>query len=348
MKKIIPLIIIIIIMIMNMTACSKTPTIKPYSKEGYALGTIISVTIYSDKKVEDVFFDELFAEMDKIEKKMTINEAVNSEVEQINEAAGKDFVKVSDETYFVIKESVDFTKSMDGKFDLTIGPLVKLWNIGFDNAKLPKDIDIEKAVALLGVDEVTLNEMDHSVKLERAGMMIDLGGIAKGYAADRLGELIKNAGYNSALINLSSSILCVGTKPENLPFKVGIRDPFKAAGSYVGVVSVENNTVDTSGTYERFIVEDGIIYHHILDPATGYAANNELLSISIITPKCIDSDALSTGVFIMGLEEGYKYIESLDDVEAIFVTGDKEIYITDGAKALFKLTAEEYKIVEMN
>lgn len=328
------------------SACSNNATFQAYSREGFTLGTILSITIYSKEKVKDEVFTEIFEKIDEIEKKMTINAQVNSEVEQINAAAGKDFVRVSDETYNLIKESVNFTKSTEGTFDLTVGSLVKLWNIGFDDAKVPAVADIQQSLELIGVDDVTLNETDKSIKLERAGMMIDLGGIAKGYAADVAAQMLIDQGYKSALINLSSSIWCVGKKPDGKLFKVGIRDPEGAQASYIGVVSVEDNTVDTSGTYERFFEDKGITYHHILDPATGYPAENDLYSVTILTPNCTTADALSTGIFIMGLEKGYEYIEQLEGVEAIFVTRDKEIYLTEGAKDMFKLTAKGYKIVE--
>lgn len=342
MKK--ELVLGMLIILLTFTGCSNTN--EKYSKEGFALGTFISLTIYSDQKVDDEVFDGIFNELNKIEATLTINADVNSEIEQINAAAGKEAVVVSDETFYVLKTAYDYTKKTEGKFDITVGALVKLWNIGFDNAKVPTVEEINNSLQNVGINEVNLNEEAHSVKLERAGMLMDLGGIAKGYAADRIAHILMDQGYERALINLGGNVLCMGVKPDGRAFKVGIRDPKGPPTSYLGIVTVQDNSVVTSGVYERSFVEGGVTYHHILDTVTGYPVNNNLESISIITKKSIDADALSTGVFSMGLEIGFDFVSQLEGVEAIFVTKDKKVVLTEGAKEIFELTAKDYELME--
>ncbi|PKM95545.1 MAG: thiamine biosynthesis protein ApbE [Firmicutes bacterium HGW-Firmicutes-1] len=341
MKKLVLSIMIIILILL--TSCNNN-SYQKYSKDGFVLGTIVSITIYSKEIVDAAEFKVLFDQLLEIEKKMTINKQVNSEVEQINKLAGKEAVVVSDETFYVIQKGVEYTKLTNNRFDITVGALVKLWNIGFENERVPTQNNIEESLALIGIDDVILNEKEHSVKLKRDGMMIDLGGIAKGYAADVMSKLMGEMGYQHAIINLGGNILCHGSKPEGEAFKIGIRDPYKTSEDYVGIVEKVNTAVVTSGIYERNFTENEIMYHHILDTSSGYPVNNELASVTIITQNSTYADALSTGVFSMGIEEGLEFTQQLDDVEAIFISTDKKIYMTTGAKKLFSYTGEGYQI----
>lgn len=343
MKKIV--MIWMIFILFAFTACGNR-SVEKYSKEGFALGTFNSITLYSDHKVGEEVFKEVFNQLNQIETTLTINAEVNSEIQQINVAAGKEAVTVSDETFYVIKTACEYTKKTEGRFDITVGSLVKLWNIGFDTAKVPSEEAIKFSLQNIGIDSVILNEEEHTIKLEHEGMLIDLGGIAKGYAADAVAAQLKEKGYESALINLGGNVLCIGVKPDGDPFKIGIRDPFGSPTAYVGIVTVNDNSVVTSGVYERNFIENSVLYHHILDTVTGYPVNNNLESVSIITKKSIEADALSTGVFSMGLERGFEFVQKLEGVDAIFVTKDKEIILTEGAKEIFELTAKDYQIKE--
>lgn len=174
-------------------------------------------------------------------------------------------------------------------------------------------------------------------------MKIDLGGIAKGYTADVITDILKENGVEHALVDLGGNIYALGNNPEGRPWKIGVQNPFDSRGKIVGYVPVENKSVVTSGIYERYIEKDGKKYHHILNPFTGYPYDNELAGITIISDKSIDGDALSTSVFSKGLEGGMKFIEKLPNIEAVFVTKDNKVYITSGLKNTFKLTNEEFK-----
>lgn len=317
-----------------------------YSESRYVIGTIVSITINSREKVEKEVFDKIFDQLTEIQNKMTINQDVNSEVEAINENAGKGPVKVSDDTFYVIQTGVEYTKLSDGRFDITVGPLVKEWNIGFENARVPSRKEIEDALALIGIEDIRLNEKEKTVELLREGMKIDLGGIAKGYAGDMVKNTLKDMGYSSSIINLGGNLLCNGSKLDGSDFKIGVRDPYGKNNDYAGIISMSDRAVVTSGTYERNFTEDGVLYHHILDTNTGFPVENNLGSVTIVTELSVIADALSTGVFALGLEEGMRFVESLDSVEAIFITEDKKIYLTEGIEDSFVLSNSAYHIQE--
>lgn len=340
MKKIL---IAVCFLLVTLTAC-KDNYEKIYSKEKYVLGTFVKISIYSKSQVPEELFDKCFAELQSIENNMTINKQLNSEVERINLSAGEEKIKISDETLYVIDKGIEYTKLTNNRFDISIGPLVKLWNIGFEDERVPKEEEIYKALGLLGTSNIDIDKNENTIKLGKKGMMIDLGAIAKGYAADKILSIIQNEGYNNMVISIGGNIICSGKKQDNNEFKIGLRNPSKDSNSYLGVIKCLNTSIVTSGIYERNFVENGVFYHHIIDSKTGYPVKNELASVTIITPKSIYADALSTGVFAMGYEDGIRFVEQLEGVEAIFITQDKNIYLTEGARLIFELTDKEYRL----
>ena len=199
---------------------------------------------------------------------------------------------------------------------------------------------------LVDYKKLSLNKKNLTAKLEEEGMKVDLGAIAKGYAADEVARVLKESGVEHAIVNLGGNIMTLGGNPNGNPWRIGIQDPFNPRGDFLGVVFVKDQTVVTSGTYERYFEENGKKYHHILNPATGYPIENNLHSVSIITDKSIDGDGLSTAALLIGLEEGVKLIESLEHVEAIFITSDKKVYISSGLKNNFKIIKPEFKLIK--
>lgn len=342
--------LLLIFVLLLVTGCAQkeeTPTMsEPVSQNKYLLGTIVNITLYDN--LEQKIFDEIFAAIEKIEKEMTINNALNSEVIQINKHAGIDYVQVSDQTFEVIKTGLAYSKLGNGSFDITVGPLVKLWEIGFDNAHVPQEAEINERLTHIDYHKILLDEENHAVKLEDAGMQLDLGGIAKGYAADVAVSIITEHGNKAAIINLGGNVYAYGEKANGAPFKIGVQNPFSPRGDYLGILSVKNKTVVTSGTYERFFEQDGIIYHHILDPKTGYPVENDLESVTIVTDSSMSADALSTMTFVLGLEEGLKLVETLDNVEALFITKDYQLYASSGFLANFELTDDSFVIEQLN
>ncbi|MDS1005268.1 FAD:protein FMN transferase [Clostridium sporogenes] len=316
-------------------------TKEPVSRETYLMGTIIDIKAYGKNAEKAVQ-----ASVDKIsdiENKMSVNIAT-SEVNKINKNAGIAPVKVSKNTLDVVKASLIYSKKTKGFFDITVEPLVSLWGIGTDKARVPSKDEIDNALKYVNYKDVIINEKESTVMLKIKGQSIDLGAIAKGYTADELKKVLIDHNIESAFLSLGGNIYVLGDKPDKTPWKIGIQNPLNPRGNFLGKISLSNKSIVTSGNYERFFEKDGKRYHHIFDTKTGYPAEKGLISVSIISDKSIDGDALSTSVYTLGLDEGKKLIESLKDVEAVFVTNDKKVYITSGLKNTFELTNTDFKL----
>ncbi|MDR0267356.1 FAD:protein FMN transferase [Paenibacillus sp.] len=268
-----------------------------------------------------------------------------SEIYKVNQAAGQQAVKVSQATFDVVKKALDYAVQTGGLYDPTIGPLVSLWNIGGEGAHVPSKPDLDKTVNLIGYKDVLMDPQELTIKLLRPGMALDLGGIGKGYAADQIAVYLKSQQVDSAIINLGgSSIIALGSKPGGKSWNIGLQDPDQTRGTALGNVLVKNKTVDASGVYERFFMENGVRYHHILDPRTGFPSRSGLKSVTIISDSATDADALSTAVFIMGLDEGMKFIEKQPGIEAFFITEDNRIFETSGLKDQIRFTNPDYTV----
>ncbi|OPD18746.1 thiamine biosynthesis protein ApbE [Clostridium botulinum] len=320
--------------------CNSKPE-EPVSRETYLMGTIINIKAYG--KNADKAVQSSVDKISHIENKMSLNIST-SEVNKINKNAGIAPVKVSKNTFDVVKASLIYSEKSKGSFDITVEPLVSLWGIGTDKARIPSKDEISNALKLINYKDVIINEKESTVMLKRKGQAIDLGAIAKGYTADELKKVLLNYNVSSAFLSLGGNVYVLGNKPDKTPWKIGVQNPLEPRGDYLGIVSVSDKSVVTSGNYERFFERNGKRYHHIFDTKTGYPAEKGLISVSIISDKSIDGDALSTSVYTLGLDEGKKLIESLKDVEAVFVTKDKKVYITSGLKDTFKLTNTDFKL----
>lgn len=309
------------------------------TRENYLLGTIVQLKVYGENaenaatKAMDV--------ISNIDDLMSTTKPT-SDVSKINDNAGGDFIEVKEDTYKVIKKALYYSELSEGAFDVTVGPLVNLWGIGTEKAKVPNAGEIKKNLALVNYKDIEINDAKRSIKLKRKSQKIDLGGIAKGYAADKVRETLINEGIKTAFINLGGNVVTLGDKSDGTPWNIGVQDPLNTRGDYFGILKVSNKSIVSSGNYERFFMKDGIKYHHILDTKTGYPSESELMGTTIISDKSIDGDALSTSVFVLGLDKGLKLIEDLEGVEAIFITKDKKIYTSSGIKNSFTITNKEY------
>ncbi|WP_099190800.1 FAD:protein FMN transferase [Tepidibacter mesophilus] len=340
MKKII-LFVLSISLLLGITGCSKKE-IDPVSRETFALGTIIDFKIYDkDQDKSNEVIDKCIQRIKDIEQKMSTN-IEDSEIVIVNKNAGKQSVKVSDETMYVAKKAFEYSNITNGRFNLTVYPLVSIWGIGTENARVPSQREIDQAISNIDYNDIVFDEAKNTIYLKRENQGIDLGAIAKGYVGDEIKKIFIENDIKSAFVNLGGNVMAYETKVDGSKWRIGIQNPLDTRGEYLGVVSVENKSIVTSGNYERYFEKDGKRYHHILDAKTGYPADNELIGTSIITESGIDADALSTSVYLMGLDEGRKLIESLDRVEAIFVTKDKKVYTTSGLKNIFELTNDEF------
>ncbi len=314
---------------------------EPLEETKFLLGTICTVKIY-DHKSQDTM-DKVFNRIQEIENKMSVNKT-GTEVDAIAAAAGKSYVKVSDDTFYVIQKGKYYSEKSGGKFDITIGPLVKLWGIGTDAARLPSQQEIDAKKSLINYKDVLLNEGDKSVMLKRQGMALDLGGIAKGYSADEAARILKENNVQHAIVNLGGNVLVLNDNVNGKPWSIGIQNPFETRGDIVGSIAVTSKTVVTSGIYERYFEYNGVRYHHILDPFNGYPMNSDLASVTIVTNTSIDADAMTKNLFYLGSSQGLAYAEATPDIEAIFITKDKKVYVTKGLKENIDITNSEYKL----
>lgn len=338
------------ILLFFLSACGEkeaVPTVRkqPYDDTQFLMGTYVTLRIYDEGKEEvlEKGFDRVKELADKI-----TGETQESEISKVNRAAGKNAVTVSEDVYELVKTAADYTELSQGEFNYAIGPITDLWRIGFDDARKPEQAEIDGALQFVDYKNIELNDEDHSLFLKKEGMMLDLGAIAKGYMTDEVRELFEKEGVTTAIIDLGGNVFVMGSSPsrEDGYWNVGVQDPLASRGESIGTTQQSDRSIVTSGIYERYLEVDGEIYHHLMNPKTGYPFDNEIAGISIISDKSVDGDALSTLVFGLGVEEGLAFVNQREDVQAIFITKDQKVYVSDGLKDNFKLTNEDYTLVE--
>ena len=333
---------LLLILSITLISCSKEDKNEPLSKTDYFMGTIIKVTLY-DKK-DSKIIDRAFEKVKEIEELVSINRN-GTELDKVNENAGIAPTHVSKDTFNIVKKGLEYSNLTNGYFDITIGPLVKLWSIGLPEAKVPTQAEIDEKIKYINYKDLVLDEANQTVFLKKKGMLIDLGGIAKGYTADEIASILKEEGVEQAIINLGGNVYALGEKEKNTPWKIGVQNPLENRGEIVGSLSLSNKSIVTSGIYERFIEDGDKRYHHILSPFDGYPYDNNIAGVTIISDKSIDGDALSTSVFAMGVDEGLKFVNNNPEIEAIFVTKDNKIYLSENVKDNFKLTDTTFEIM---
>ena len=341
MRRAIPLILVAIFVL---ASCS-TPGGGDQSRSEEVFGTPCSIRIVDGGG--KTALDAAFAKLHDLDDLLSPSKA-DSELSAINRAAGKDAVKVSPDTYAAIESALFYSKATDGVTDLTAGPLINLWGIGTDHARVPSKSEIKAALALIDWHKVRLDPSTQSVKLEKAGMALDLGAFAKGWAADKVKDILAAQGVKAAIIDLGGNIFVFGSKKDGKPWKIGIQDPTKPRGDFMGIVTTDRaDSVTTAGTYERFFVKDGIKYHHILDLATGRPAQSGLQSVSVIAATSTLADGIDTALLILGKDRGLELVARTPGVEAVFVGDDKRIWLSAGAHKDFSLTDEsDWKLSE--
>ena len=324
-KTIFPIICIVFSLLLF--SCGK-PT--PVSRQEIAFGTVCSITLY-EKNAEKVL-EQCFLRLQELDDIFNVNEE-ESDINLINKMAGVAPATVSEEAIFVLKQAKDFAKLTNGNFDPTIGPLVKVWNINGGNPKVPNQSKIDKARVLVNFENLILNENTNTAYIEE-DMSLDVGGIAKGFAADEMVKILAENNITYGIINLGGNIFAYGTKnteKKGESWNIGIKNPVNPDEGSAFSVKVKNKTVVTSGNYERFFEEDGVRYHHIIDVKDGYPCQNGVVSFTIIGDFSLMADALSTSCFILGKEKGIELLENLG-IQGFCVTEDKKVYATKDLK----------------
>ncbi len=311
---------------------------EPVEKSAYLMGTLVRVKAWGASAGRAV--PEALEKLKRLEGLFSRCLA-GSDVSRINRA-GTDGVSVSEETVELVGEALHFSQLSSGAFDPTVGPLVRLWSIGTEEARIPEENEIRCARRLVDWRRVKLVG-ERRVSIGR-GSLVDLGGIAKGYAADALRASLLRAGVDSGLVDLGGNILVFGSSPKGSRWHIGVQDPLKPRGRVMGVVELAEGAVVTSGIYERFFEKGGKRYHHILDPATGRPARSGLLAVTVVSVEALDGDALSTALFVMGVDLGMELVKRLEDVEALFVTDEGRVILSPGLAGNFSLRAEGYSL----
>lgn len=320
------------------SAAPAPPRDHKVERHGTAMGTAISVYFWTDDDAKATEAAEaVFAEMQRLDRVMT-TWLPESEVSQVNAAAGEKAVAVSEETFAVIARAQDIAVRTRGVFDITVGAFKGLWKFDQDmDRTLPEPAEVKQRLALVGYQHLVLDPAKRTVFLKKKGMSITLGGIAKGYAVDRCAELLRKRGYKSFMMQAGGDMYVAGKKG-NDPWMVGIRDPRSPDGRYFALAPVEDHSFSTSGDYERGFVKDGVRYHHILDPRTGQPARASR-SVTIRAKDAFTADAWSKVMFILGPQEGNKVIqrEKLADFEVLWVDDKNLVTVTKQLESALRL-----------
>lgn len=317
---------VLLLAVMMLCSGCAGETIPPKLTEvGFYLDTVITLTAYTeDKRV----LKDALEECGRYEKILS-RTVEGSDVWRINHAKGET-VEVSNDTMNILRCAQEISEKSGGAFDVTIAPVSTMWNFTKEPHELPDAEELAKAAEF--VDYTRMKLEGNKVTLPE-GMMIDLGGIAKGYIADQVKAYLEKQGVKYAILSFGGNIVAIGSeKPDGTPWKVGIQDIDKPTGEHMLVSLNKGGSTVTSGTYERGFDLDGVRYHHLLSAETGWPVQNELASVTIFSESSMEGDALSTTAFVLGTEKGLELIESLKGVEAVFIAKDRTVTCSSGAQ----------------
>jgi len=298
------------------------------------MGTIVEATVVADETKAKQVTGLVFDEMKRIENLTSFYNP--SELTRINEGAGKGPQKADPELLRLVGEALPISERTDGAFDPTVGPLSRLWQFsGPGESRLPSQEEIDNALTKVGWKRVTIDLDNETISLPEPGMALDLGGIAKGYTLNRVAEIIKQSGIRSALVNIGGDILALGEKAPGKPWLVGVEDPRNPKG-IIAVAPLKDRLIVTSGDYQRFFIKEEKRYHHILDPKTGYPAD-KLQSVTIVGPIGSVLQPAGTASFVLGVEKGISFIESLPDAKGFMIDAEGKSHPTAGAEQVFEI-----------
>ncbi len=263
-----------------------------------------------------------------------------SDIALVNAGAGVAPVRVSEDTLYLVGKSIEFGQAMGGGFDITVAPVVSLWGFYDERYRVPSQAEIEAALALVGQTKVVIDRAAGTVYLPLKGMELDLGGVAKGYAVQKMYELLESRGVKSALINFGGSVGALGRRSDGKKWVIGVKHPRAGGGALVGELGVENMFVNTSGDYERYFEQEGKRYFHIFDPATGRQPEGTM-SVTVVGPDAMVADILSKAPFVMGIQNGLKFIESRPGFEALAIDSTGNTAYTPNMKSEYVITMTE-------
>lgn len=294
------------------------------------MGTLVSITaVASDNEAGHKAVQAGFDEIKRLERLLS-TWIDSSELSQVNAEAGRHPVRVSRETLEIVAKSIEIARLTDGGFNIAVGPAVEAWSVT-ERQHIPTDRELERLKDLVDWTSIRLNQDEQTIFLPRRGMRIDIGGIGKGYAADRAASEMKRVGAQGGIVALSGDIKTFGALPDADGFPVGIKHP-RREGALIAVINLRDEAISTAGDYERFFEQDGIRYHHILDPKTLQPART-CQSVTVIGKEGTLVDGLDTGIFVLGPERGMALVERLPDVEAVIVDAQGRVMVSSGLRA---------------
>lgn len=312
-----------------------------YDRSNVVMGTLTKAAVYSSGKDRT---KDVMERLSQVEKDAISWRVEGSDIDKLNKSAGDAAgVDVSEDTASYLEKTLELSKITDGAFDPTMGKISRLWDVDGDHPQVPEKQELEKLLEESGYEKI---QQDGTHVVLESGASVDFGAVGKGIGCDEAKKLLQSdSNVCGAVISVGGSILTYGTKPDGSDWKVAITNPDDDT-DYVGILTlVGENYVSTSGSYEKFFEQDGNIYHHIMDPSTGYPADSGLVSVSVLTRNGLLSDGLSTACFVLGKEKSLPVLEKYG-ADAIFIDEDHQVYVTDGIKDQFELVREGYELAE--
>jgi len=323
-------------MALMLTACSGASDASSGSGRKSAVGSIfamdtyISVQALGDNAQEAV--DAALAEVQRLDALLSTGDE-DSEIYKLNSSGS---AVLSEDSCYLLSRALEISEDTGGAFNPAVYPLMELWGFTTGNYKVPSAEEISALLPLLDLSLISFDEGSGEASFEKEGVEIDFGGIAKGYASSRLVDIFRAHGVSDGMVNLGGNVQVIGKNTENNDWRVGIRDP-EDESAVLGILSVSDKTVITSGGYQRYFEEDGVVYQHILDPATGYPAESGLSSVTIVSDDGTLADALATALFVMGEEQAADYWRSHSGAfDAVLATEDGRIFVTEGIAQSFQ------------
>ncbi len=322
-KKLLSIIFLAIIIVLIITARGLKRPAEPISKTGFYFDTVISVQLNDTRN--EALLDGCFELASKYEN-MLSKTIEGSDVYRMNTAGGAS-VEVSEETAYLLNEAIKYSEKYEGIFDVTIGSVTELWDFRNGTEIIPDKAVIKEAIKTVDYKNIVIE--GNKVTLLNPGTKIDLGAMAKGYIADKMKEYLNANGCHEGIINLGGNVLTVGPKASGETYNVGIRKPFKDDGEISTTVKVTDKSVTTSGCTERYFIKDGRIYHHIINPKTGYPFESDLYSVSIVSDSSLEGDVLGTICYALGKKKALEIIKNSQDVSGIIITDTEEVLTID-------------------
>lgn len=309
------------------------------TKDVFAMDTYMSLTAFGEEAEYAV--DSAISYIEEMDALLSTG-LETSEVSQLNSTGAW---TLSSDSAAIMKYAIEICNDTDGAFQPLLYPIMEAWGFPDKEYRVPETSELERLLTLTDLSKMHFDPSTGSVFFDLTGMKIDFGGIAKGYISSQIKEIFASCGVTSGMVNLGGNVQVIGTKTDGSPWRVGVQNP-DSDGDYLGILDIQDKAIITSGGYERYFEQDGEVYHHIIDPATGYPAQSGLVSVTIVSEDGTLADGLSTALFVMGLEQASAYWEEhKDQFDAILLTDQGELYVTEGIQNVFS-SSYEWEIIK--